>query len=686
MATPLRVLIADDAAPIRLLLRAVLGATQDIAVVGEAADGAAAVRLAGDLLPDLVLLDLHMPQMDGREALPLIRQASPASRIVVLSGVDGAELGEAGAAADGVLPKGQPPAEILRVVREVAARPARGAPAAAGAGPATQVVPGAADLEMIGKAAAHDLKSPLQAILGFAHLLDDLYGAGLDDQGRQFLGTIISSTVRMGAMVEGLSVYSRAIAAAPAAGAVPLAQVVDRVREGLQAEIAQAGAEVAWTITSGEVLGDPGRVTTVLTALVRNALVWGVGTPHRVRVGVAALGDGAELSVEDAGPGIAADQRERMFGLFVTQPAAAGRAGVGLALCRRLVTGWGGTIQLNEAPGGGTRVTFTVPGATIGQTPPAPSAPQVVPPVAPLTVPVAGRGGLGVADGEPTVLLIEDSDDHAALVTASLSQAQRERYAVWRVCDLGAARRALATDRFACVLLDLSLPDGEGLESLTQILAVAPGIPVVVLTSRDDEAMAVAAVQRGAQDYVVKGVDSAILARAVRYAIERKSLEAQLAQQALHDPLTGLPNRTLLLARLGPALARARRTGERVAVLYLDLDSFKPINDQFGHDAGDAVLVEVASRLKAVVRPQDTVARIGGDEFAVLCDGFPADAEIHSLVARMADAVGSPLPDGIGDGVRRVTASIGAAFAGEADSPEDLIKMADEAMYREKRR
>ena len=705
-----RVLIADDAAPIRLLLRAVLSGADDFVVVGEAEDGAAAVRMAGELRPDLVLLDLFMPVMDGREALPLIRQASPACRIVLLSGAERAELGEAGSAADGVLAKGQPPAEILRAVRHVAGVGERPVPPGPGATLGGSPLPArpAADLETIARAAAHDLKSPLQAILGFAHLLEDLYGPGLDDQGRQFLQTIITSTARMGAMVEGLSIYGRSIAVPPEVVPVSLPAVIAGALAPLGPEIAAAGAAVRSDV-SGEAVGDPAQIATVIAALVRNALTWGgsgQGVPPRVTVRAAALPEteeaGAEISVEDRGPGIDADQRERVFGLFVTRPASAGHAGVGLALCRRLVTGWGGTIGISDGHGGGTRVTFTLPRAAPGpaglkaaapavpDSGPAPALPALgvpAPALAPLAAASPPQPGAAVpAVGGARVLLVEDSDEHAALVAATLRQAPMDAHEVCRVADLRTARGALATERFLCVLLDLSLPDGDGLESLTQILAVAPGTPVVVLTSRDDEALAVAAVQRGAQDYVVKGVDSPVLARAVRYAIERKSFEAQLAQQALHDPMTGLPNRILLLARLGPALARARRTGERVAVLYLDLDGFKPINDQFGHEAGDAVLVEVARRLSSVVRPQDTVARIGGDEFAVLCDGFPADAEIHSLVARMAEAVARPMPGGPAGGARQVTASIGAAFAGEADGPEDLIRLADEAMYRQKRR
>jgi diguanylate cyclase (GGDEF)-like protein len=140
----------------------------------------------------------------------------------------------------------------------------------------------------------------------------------------------------------------------------------------------------------------------------------------------------------------------------------------------------------------------------------------------------------------------------------------------------------------------------------------------------------------------------------------------------------------LLLDRLNPALARAARNGEKIALLYLDLDGFKPINDELGHEAGDDILVEVSRRLTSVVRPLDTVSRIGGDEFAVLCEGFRSETEIKALASRMAETIAEPIL--VAHQHRSVQASIGIAFsAGPGESAEDLIRLADQAMYREKR-
>src|SRR5581483_693027 len=145
---------------------------------------------------------------------------------------------------------------------------------------------------------------------------------------------------------------------------------------------------------------------------------------------------------------------------------------------------------------------------------------------------------------------------------------------------------------------------------------VAPSVPLIALADEADERQALAIISRGAQDYVVKSeVSPTLVSRSVRYAVERKRGEVRLIHQALHDPLTSLPNRALFLDRLGVALDRSRRTNATVAVLFVDVDNFKDINDSMGHAAGDRLLTELAARLQTMLRPMDTVSRFGGDEF-----------------------------------------------------------------------
>jgi diguanylate cyclase (GGDEF)-like protein/PAS domain S-box-containing protein len=162
---------------------------------------------------------------------------------------------------------------------------------------------------------------------------------------------------------------------------------------------------------------------------------------------------------------------------------------------------------------------------------------------------------------------------------------------------------------------------------------------------------------------------------------ERRATEARLAHRAVHDPLTGLPNRTLLTDRLAQAVRAAERDqGAGVAVLYLDLNDFKRVNDTYGHAAGDQVLVEVARRLRAAVRPADTVARLGGDEYAIVAEGLPpVDAE--ALAQRLRDALEPPI------GEMTVVAAVGIAHSTKAGLDADaLLRQADADMYRGKPR
>lgn len=167
---------------------------------------------------------------------------------------------------------------------------------------------------------------------------------------------------------------------------------------------------------------------------------------------------------------------------------------------------------------------------------------------------------------------------------------------------------------------------------------------------------------------------------------DRERAEERLRYRALHDDLTGLPNRTLLMDRLGRALSRAGRPEERVAVLFVDLDSFKYVNDSLGHEAGDRLLAAVAGRLRDCLRSRDTAARLGGDEFVILLDGATVD-EARRVAERLLGELRSPFA--VGGHEVFVTPSIGislnAAGGGLGDSlPEDLLREADAAMYRVK--
>ena len=284
------------------------------------------------------------------------------------------------------------------------------------------------------------------------------------------------------------------------------------------------------------------------------------------------------------------------------------------------------------------------------------------------------------------VLIVEDNAGDAILVREMLRDADPLGFELIHADRLSTGIDHLLGGGADCVLLDLSLPDADGLDALTQIQAVSLNVPVIVFSGRSDERIAVRAVQDGAQDYLIKGhVDGRLLARAINYAVERKRVEVELAHQALHDALTGLPNRGLLLDRLAQALTRLGRHSSALAVLFCDLDRFKVVNDSLGHGAGDLLLVDVARRLEGVLRSGDTAARFGGDEFVILCEDISGAHQAIAVADRVSAALAAPFV--LDEDEAYVRTSIGIAMAVSSDSrPEALLRDADAAMYRAKER
>ncbi|HVF74006.1 MAG TPA: EAL domain-containing protein [Acidimicrobiales bacterium] len=169
-------------------------------------------------------------------------------------------------------------------------------------------------------------------------------------------------------------------------------------------------------------------------------------------------------------------------------------------------------------------------------------------------------------------------------------------------------------------------------------------------------------------------------------AAERHQAEEEIRLQSVHDALTKLPNRTLFLDRLQQALRRSARSGRTVAVLFLDIDRFKVVNDGLGHVVGDMLLKEVASRLQDLVRPSDTVARFGGDEFVVLCDDLDAESDAVDVAERVAQALRRPFVLSGREVVSGASVGIAAATGNDHDGAEALVRDADAAMYRAKDR
>ncbi len=282
------------------------------------------------------------------------------------------------------------------------------------------------------------------------------------------------------------------------------------------------------------------------------------------------------------------------------------------------------------------------------------------------------------------VLLVEGNPADAQSVRETLAQAGADKFELTHLESLNDALPHLRDGEHDVVLVAQSLPDTQDPDAIARVVAAAPGVPIVMLGSVNDEALALQAVQAGAQDYLVKGQgDGHLLTRSIRYAIERKRADERLAYLAHYDAVTSLPNRALFRDRLTRALARADRNERSVALMFLDLDRFKAINDTLGHDAGDVLLKSVAERLVSGLRRVDTVARLGGDEFAVILEGIRRPEEAATVAQKLLTAMARPFTlDG-----QEVFVGLSVGIAMYREGGEDaktLIRNADAAMYRAK--
>lgn len=282
------------------------------------------------------------------------------------------------------------------------------------------------------------------------------------------------------------------------------------------------------------------------------------------------------------------------------------------------------------------------------------------------------------------VLLLEDNPGDADLM-ADYLLSDSESTEIHHFSSLEDAIGALHNREFSIAVVDLSLPDAGGMDVVERVSSTSPELPLLVLSGRDDPELALRAVQSGAQDYLIKQhINPSALSRATRYAIERKNVERKLAHLAYYDPVTGLPNRSLFYDRLGHAIAQRKRDKATLSVMFLDLDRFKSINDEFGHTVGDQLLKEVGARLRKVVRETDTVARLAGDEFAVLLEQTSGEPEIRAVGERIVESLKAPIK--CGKHRIQTSTSVGVAlFPEHGYTAEGLLKSADGAMYLAKR-
>ncbi|WP_108124190.1 putative bifunctional diguanylate cyclase/phosphodiesterase [Saccharospirillum mangrovi] len=281
-------------------------------------------------------------------------------------------------------------------------------------------------------------------------------------------------------------------------------------------------------------------------------------------------------------------------------------------------------------------------------------------------------------------LVVEDDSQDFLLIKTALRNSDRADYQVRHLTTLAQATDALVDGDFDILLLDYFLGEHSGLDVLNQAREIHCTKPIVVMTGTNAPELDDMLMKQGAADFIPKDdLSTAFLDRTIRHALERKSAELEIAELVRRDHLTGLGNRVLFEEHMELAIARASRSSSQLAVLFMDLDRFKDVNDSLGHHIGDLLLTLVGDRLKRSVRKSDFVARIGGDEFTVLLDGINSPEDVSQIVEHICKEVCRPAP--VSNTTLDVSVSIGVALYPEnGELPIELMQKADMALYESK--
>jgi diguanylate cyclase (GGDEF)-like protein len=280
------------------------------------------------------------------------------------------------------------------------------------------------------------------------------------------------------------------------------------------------------------------------------------------------------------------------------------------------------------------------------------------------------------------ILIVDDDRTMRLLLRHAL---ERDGYSVEEAGDGLEALALFTTCDPDIVLMDAAMPEMDGFLACESLQDVPGGkdTPVLMITGLDDDASVERAFAAGASDYITKPVNWAVLRQRVRRMVNERRAERHVNFLAYHDSLTGLPNRTLFIERLEHHIARARRGGAQIAVLFMDLDGFKLINDSLGHDVGDLLLKAVSDRLTSVLRESDTVARLGGDEFTAIVSDVDSEGQISTAARRVLAELTAPVV--VNGQEVFVGASIGiAVYPNDGHDVRTLLRSADMAMYRAK--
>lgn len=292
---------------------------------------------------------------------------------------------------------------------------------------------------------------------------------------------------------------------------------------------------------------------------------------------------------------------------------------------------------------------------------------------------------LGESSKTPIRIMSLEDDEMSYLMLKQtiLRDARLDCDFVW-AASVDEAVKRLETEPIHLCFIDYNLGSEDGFELIRRLQPDHSGVPCILLTGYEDERLGDKAIEHGFYDYLVKErATGPELRRSIRHALERYRTEHQLRRMALRDPLTGLYNRAAFIDHVERMIKHHRRHASNFGVIYVDLDRFKAINDSGGHQIGDAVLMEVAARLRDTLRDSDIIARLGGDEFGICCNEIEDEGSLAPIAEKVIATLARPFS--IAGVSYTLNASAGIAFSHDAfASAEAFIQATDQAMYEAK--
>lgn len=561
---------------------------------------------------------------------------------------------------------------------------------------------------------SHEFRTPLTLMLGPLDELLHMPSGVLAKNDRLRIETAHQNALRLLKLVNSLLDFSRIEAGRAQARykATDLAQLTRELAAMFSAAIVQARLQLVVDCPPlpQPVYVDRDMWEKIVLNLISNAFKFTFAGTITVRLRW--RNDGAVLTVSDTGTGIAPEHLPRLFERFHRIPNARSRAhegsGIGLALTHELVKLHGGTISAESTLNQGTTFTVVIPGGSAHlqaeqiDTRPAAASTAIDPrafvteaqhwlpedatsqastarTILPGTAPHPTAAS---ADTCPArILLADDNADMRDYICRLLAPYWEVETAADGMQALEAAQRNPPD----LILTDVMMPNLDGFGLLRGLRADkrTRDIPVIMLSARAGEEARVEGLEAGADDYLVKPFGARELIARIRTHLDITHLRRNAVELAQHDALTGLANRELTLEFAERLLGSARRGGKRVGVLFIDMDRFKPINDTHGHETGDAVLKEIARRLKTSVRAEDTAGRLGGDEFVVMLSHVQDASDAAQAARHIIDALSKPYR--VGNLELHTSPSIGIAlYEDDGADVDQLLRNADIAMFHAK--